>query len=236
MKIMMAIALAVLPLRTAFAAPDARHEMQRGDRLFQKGEFSAAAGAYESAANGAGALDLDPAAPLFNSGLAKWRAGDQEAAVSAFLAATRTPDLKLQRDAFYNAGTARLLHVQQNLQHGSASNVLDHLAQAIDGLDRALLLQPDRADARHNLEIALAYRAALLNALARLTGALSTAGRQVAQHQFPEAHETLAQAGKELAHALPLKPDTQKKFEQLLERTGQIADILKSAGEQAVSP
>ena len=236
MKILLSIALLTTALVTFASATEPRAENRKGERLFQQGEFATAADAFQAAAASASSQNLDPAVPLFNAGVARLRAADSEQAASGFLAATRTPDLTLQSLAYFNAGTVRLLQIQQASQAGQASNVLAQLAQSIECLEQSLMIKPGRAETRHNLEVALTYRAAILAALARLVAAMDSAGRQVAQHQFVEAHQTLQQAGNELATALPLHPDQQKQFEQLLERTGQISEILKATETGSSGP
>ncbi len=229
------IAMGAAILQTA-AAAGPRGEMARAERLFLRGEFAAAAEAFAAAAAAAPARDLDPAVPLQNAGVARHRAADTDRAVADFIAATRTPDLAQQSLAYYNAGSARLLQVQQDLRQGSASNLMSRLAHAIECLEQSLLIQPGREDTRHNLEVALGHQTALLAALARLAAAMEAAGRQVADHHFAEAHETLRRVGDELAPALSLNPAEQKQFERLLERTGQISGILKAAENPDGSP
>lgn len=210
-----------------------RMALREGTRAFEEGHFTNAVAFFEMAAKEAPSAKLDPSVAHFNRGAAFFRDKQWDPACEAFLASSLTPDLERQALALYNAGVCRLQQVNKALETGDGTNLETHLNEAIDLFGKSLLVRPGQADARHNLEFALARKAALTAAIAELGLVLQNADQLVAAHQFPEAFNVLTQANKRLAPILKLGRPEAKTFEQLLERTGQIVQILNAPTNSA---
>lgn len=226
-----------LLLGAAIAAhADPRVEMREGFRAFEKGEFAAAADAFEKAGASARESGLDPTVALFNRGVALYRQAQWDAAADAFFEARLTPNLDRQARALFNAGTARLKQVEAAIESREGRLIEQHLNEAIEWLGQSLLIRPDREDARHQLELALARQASLAMSVMELARVVQTADHLIAQHKFEEAHGLLAAARERLAPALLLPKPEVKSFEQVLERTGQIVQIIRSQQQPNRSP
>ncbi|MCZ7592485.1 MAG: hypothetical protein M5U15_10170 [Kiritimatiellae bacterium] len=98
--------------------------------------------------------------------------------------------------------------------------------QAIDLLGRSLLLLPNQPDTRHNLEVALAQKAALYAALAQLGITLQDAEKMLSAHNFTGMNDLLSKAAERLAPVLKLGRPEAKTFEQFRTRSGQIVQII----------
>ena len=222
--------LACLAGLAAFTGAHAepRAAMRQGVRAFEAGTLSDAAAHFGQAAAAARPAGLDPSVAQFNRGVALYRDQLWDAAAESFLEARLTPDLALQALALYNAGSCRIRQVQSALEAGDGKTIEKHLAEAIDFLGQSLLIQPDQPDARHNLEVALAIRETLTAYVVELGAVVQQADRLVGSHQFPDAHRLLSGAKERLGPALKLPKPEVKTFEQLLERTGQIMQILEA--------
>lgn len=234
MKIRLTIACMLLPALAVAADP--RAHMKAGAEKFQRGQFAEAAEAFRLAAETAGQKQLDPAVARFNRGVALFRQGDYEQALQAFLEAAVTTDLDLQALAYYNAACARLRQFEVALERQEGASLERYLAEAVAFLDRSLLLKPDQADARHQLEYVLSLQESLALALVRLEEALGRAETLIAQHRFEEAHALLLQVGQAAGPALLLPRADKPRFDRLLERTGQIVQILKGSESPGAQP
>lgn len=214
---------------TAAPAPDARVAMREGLSAFTNGQYDAAAEAFAAAAEHAGAIDREPSVAHFNRGLALYRAAKWDAAAEAFQAARQTQDLNRQAQALYNAALCRLRQVDAAFEAKQGQQIERHFAEALDFLEQSLLLSPGNPDARHNLEVALGRLRALNAAAGELGVVVKTAESLIDRHQFPEAFQVLEKAQTRLAPALLLPRPESKTFEQLREKSGQIAQILEAA-------
>ncbi|HMP75776.1 MAG TPA: hypothetical protein PKE12_05705 [Kiritimatiellia bacterium] len=227
------IALLVTLAECTAARAEPRAAMRQGVRAFEAGKLSDAAAHFEQAAAEARPAGLDPSVAHFNRGVALYRDQLWDGAADAFLEARLTPDLTRQALALYNAGSCRIRQVQSALEIGEGKTIEKHLSEAIDFLGQSLLVRPDQPDVRHNLEVALAIRDALTAFVFELGTVVQQADRLVGQHQFPEAHRLLSGAQERLGPALKLPKPEVKSFEQLLERTGQIVQILEAPSPTA---
>lgn len=89
----------------------------------------------------------------YNAGTAALQAGDLPAARTALNAAARSLDPELRYRALYNLGLAGLLEARADSAQQDSL-----LAGAVANLREALLLRPDRMDAKWNLELATRLR------------------------------------------------------------------------------
>ncbi|HEY1170400.1 MAG TPA: VWA domain-containing protein [Verrucomicrobiae bacterium] len=115
-------------------------------RSFEAGEYKAALEEYQRL------LKERPndARLHYNAGNAAYRADDLDTAVNRFNEALRTPDLNLQRDAYYNRGNVRY---RQGEKSGGAEDKQQMWESAINDYERALKLNPEDADAKFNRDL-----------------------------------------------------------------------------------
>lgn len=208
------------------AHAEPRLALRQGTRAFQEAHFTNAVALFETAAKEAPTAELDPSVAQLNQGAALFRDKQVDKAYDAFMAAQRTPDLAQQGLALYNAGVCRLTQFHDGLATGNGTNLEARLNESIDLFGKSLLVAPDRADTRHNLELALARRAALTAAFAELGNVLQNADQLLTSYNFEAAHDLLTKAHERLAPILKLGRPEAKTFEQYLERSGQIVEIL----------
>jgi tetratricopeptide (TPR) repeat protein len=130
--------LLVAPLLVAWSFFDPFHEnVEKGNRAAEAGTAAEALERYEEAAR------VEPGSPIpdFNRGIVLGAEGEADAARDAYLAAAAAEDPAIAADALYNLGN---LHLARN-----------EFEPAIDSYLRSLDLDPEDAEARRNLEIAL---------------------------------------------------------------------------------
>ncbi|HEX3694300.1 MAG TPA: VWA domain-containing protein [Polyangia bacterium] len=96
----------------------------------------------------------------YNDGTAAYRQKDFPAAERQFHGATRTTDLGVQADAYYDLGNARY-RVGQGSLAKDRSATIDAWKNAVASYDGALALRPQDADARFNRELVSRRLAAL---------------------------------------------------------------------------
>jgi tetratricopeptide (TPR) repeat protein len=114
----------------------ARRDAKKGAELHAQGKFRDAARRFGAAAR------RDPSDPAwtFDLGTALGAAGERDKAQGPLAAAARSSDPRIAADALYQQGT---LDIQEH-KYGEAA----------DALRRSLTLDPSRADAKRNYEIA----------------------------------------------------------------------------------
>ncbi|MCB9451714.1 MAG: tetratricopeptide repeat protein [Anaerolineaceae bacterium] len=131
--VLVVLALAVL----AGCGVDPAERNNTGNALYGQGDFAGAVDVYELA------LVAAPDEPVsyYNIASALAMDGDLERAVLALEQALKTSDTGLQAQAYYNLGNVYM--------------VLGDFADAVSAYQQTLLRQPDDANARYNLELAL---------------------------------------------------------------------------------
>ena len=114
------------------AAQSATHRhLLAGDGWYGEQVYDKAEAAYRKAGGMTGA---------YNAGIAAAQQGKHEAAAGLFETAAKSADLPLRADAAYNLGNAALAQGQY--------------PAAIAAYEKSLRLQPNRPDAKKNLQIA----------------------------------------------------------------------------------
>lgn len=108
-----------------------------GNALYGQGDYSGAVNAYQLAQVTA----PDDPVPYYNAASALAMDGDLQMATLALEQAIKTADTPLQARAYYNLGNVYM--------------ALGQYADAVGAYQQTLLRQPDDADARYNLELAL---------------------------------------------------------------------------------
>jgi Ca-activated chloride channel family protein len=127
------------------ALPSLDASSVRALKQYEAGNYDEAQAAYEKLLQRKG----DDPRLHFNSGAAAYRRGDYTAAAHAFQEASKAPDLDLQQRAYYNLGDAQFRLGEQVPDN---SERRDQWQQAIESFEAALQLNPEDADAEHNLE------------------------------------------------------------------------------------
>lgn len=120
-----------------------------GTRLEQSGQGAAAAQEFLRMAQQRGSSDT----AWYNAGTAALGAEDFAAARAALGTAARSLDPELRFRALYNLGLAGLLEARADTARRDTL-----LAESVQHLREALLLRPDRIDAKWNLELATRRR------------------------------------------------------------------------------
>ncbi len=125
---------------------EAQAPRNRADAAWTRGDFEEAARVYfEQAQSGAGGDTT-----WFNLGTAALAVADTSVARAALEAAVRSVDPEIRFRARYNLGLLEL-----RLAVRDARNETEHLEEARHHYREALLLKPDDADAKWNLELAI---------------------------------------------------------------------------------
>lgn len=136
----LAAALLLAPVLALADAPAPHPLVLEGNQALDLKDFQKALSRYSEAARD---LPGDPDL-AFNRGGALYASGSFAEAARAFLDATASPDPQRRAEAYRHYGDAQLQ--------------LQQLDAAIEAYQRALVLHPEDAAARHNLEVALQRR------------------------------------------------------------------------------
>lgn len=115
----------------------------RGNRAFRRGDVEESVERYRKALEGN--EDEIRARVRYNLGSALLRLGGNDAAMEELRRALEGQDPELRTRAFYNLGNALV---------GQANPDEETLRQAVEAYRRTLLLDPDHANAKWNLEMA----------------------------------------------------------------------------------
>ena len=118
--------------------------MKAGNEAYQHGDYSAAEVAFQEA------TFQKPDNPLahYNLGAVRYKSGKFDEAVQAFREALARHDGETER-------TLNLAHIYYNL--GNAQFKTGDLRRAIEAYRHSLRLNPEDADAQHNLALALRF-------------------------------------------------------------------------------
>jgi Ca-activated chloride channel family protein len=118
---------------------------ESGNRAYRRGDYPSSVERYRSAlAKSGGSPRL-----LYNLGTALSRLGESDGARETLLESLEDQSPELRSRAFYNLG-----NVLAQAPEGDRVEA-EHIRAAIDAYRRSLLLDPERGDARWNLELAM---------------------------------------------------------------------------------
>jgi Ca-activated chloride channel family protein len=120
----------------------------RGEEAFDRGDYLQASEYYRQR------LEKSPNDPelQYNFGTAAYKNNMQDDAIEAFTRALKSDNVELQKKAYYNRGNS-YYQKGAEVQQADPETTLDQWKQAVSSLQSALQLDPDDADARHNLEV-----------------------------------------------------------------------------------
>ena len=123
--------------------------VEKGNTLFQNGDYDGALDAYEEAAV------FDPESPLilFNKGAALYKKEDYAAAREAFQqSALKTKDIAFEANARFNAGLC-FFREGERQKDSDLNKTLEAYGASIQAFQEALKLNPDLTEAAENIEL-----------------------------------------------------------------------------------
>ena len=146
-KIVLLVMIVFLAPATSFAARQPKREVKKGNLLYNKGSFKEALKKYEEA------LKIAPDSDVvnFNLGNALYKTEDYQGSLSHLEKSLLTDDASLKQKASYNLGNAKYKYgigqEESNLQAA-----VDLLTQSLRHYEKAMELDPEDEDAKHNHE------------------------------------------------------------------------------------
>jgi len=143
----LAASLAIIGAGTV-AAPSVRELVAEGNALYSQGDFTEAATRYEEAA----AASAESPVIHFNLGDIAIQQFQYVKAADHFTRALQTDDSSLKAKAHYNLATALYLRAIEAMR--TFQDAVTPLREAIGHYRESLRLNPNRMEARYNLELA----------------------------------------------------------------------------------
>ncbi len=169
---------------------------------------------------------FDPARAHYNLGNTLYRLQAMEDAEKAFADATRTADISIQADAWFNLGNIFLHRAGALLESGNAAEARTAFQQAQQHFRKSLRLSPSRVDAQRNFELAQRELDRMVMMVRMIRDVVQRAGTAVDEHRYTEAASLLQQNRENFAAAFQLNEELKKQYEQMLQHSGEVAGIL----------
>jgi Ca-activated chloride channel family protein len=119
-----------------------------GGRLYDAGKYAEAFEWYQKKAE----KEQDNLPLFYNLGAAAYKAGRPDEAAKAFERVTGSADTNLQAKALYNLGNSHF-RIGEAAEQQSPQQAMPIYERAVKNYEHALLLTPNDAHARHNLEV-----------------------------------------------------------------------------------
>lgn len=141
------------------SAGEAEAEARRATRLYEAGDYAAAAAAFEKAQQLAQERGEAPPAFDYNLGTVYARKGELDKAIETLEAAAEAAPadeaIRLKENAQYNLGVTRERRTGKLKEGGTLSPQEEYgqLGEALRAFREALILDPADADARHNYAV-----------------------------------------------------------------------------------
>ena len=218
----------VLPLCLLALASQAeetpRSAMRKGMKAYRAGDYTNAVSYFKKTA-----LEF-PDIGNYNLGNALYRIGDYEGAAKAFKEVLRSPDLKLQANAYYNLGDAYLARTTKLNDPSLAGLAIELAFQAEDMYEKAMLLNPEDLAAKQNFEHARNLRVDLTFGLGKK--AFDEAEAQLKEFHAKEAKKNYLAAKKQFEHILNDIRPNENRAKQYLKNTNDRLAMLQRAVEQ----
>jgi Ca-activated chloride channel family protein len=146
-KLVAQTALVAMVLATLVWPRFVQASPQSAEKAYDKGDFTAAAQQYQTAATKApNNVELN-----FNLGTAAYKAGMFDDAAKAFQKSLTTDQLNLQQETYYNLGNTQYRQGQQT-ETTNPKQTISTWQQAIQSYDAALQLKADDADSQFNCD------------------------------------------------------------------------------------
>lgn len=229
---------------TPAVAQSARGLVDDGIRAYLAGRYDEALEAYEEA------TVTEPESPeiYFDKGAAHYRKEDYEKARDAFeLAALKTKDLTLEARSQYNLGNCSFREGERQ-QDSDLQKSLEALEASVRHYQRALELDPQLADAAHNIEVTRLLMKAILDEIKKRQEAAEEQRQQQQEveqklKELIEQQTAIRKQTRQLAeeHAQePKSPERQARREELAggqQKTREETEALsEKMGEQGQDP
>lgn len=146
-RLLLLILLFSVFARPGLAAPQTKHQVKQGNRLYQKGEFSQALKSYEQALADVPDSDI----VNFNLGAALYKTKDYEQAAEHFEKSLVSENQSLEQKASYNIGNSKYKY-GIGYEDTDLLKAVDLLKQSLRHYQRALELDPEDEDAQYNYD------------------------------------------------------------------------------------
>jgi len=231
-KRIMIIAVPALIMASAGSlwAASAAGEMRKGLEEMEEGRHLAASTNFLAAAELAAGQEREPALAFFNAGNALYRAGELERAEESYQRALDSDDLELQSRVFYNLGNILLKRSGAALKENEAKLALNLYERARAEYEKAIVLDPEYIDPKYNYELAGQRKYDLLSQVDQLRADMEKARRQARAAEYSAAFQLLQEKTPKHQLAFQLEPGLKKKYEELMKKIGDIAQIITQTG------
>jgi len=227
--LLMSVWMAASASQAAAQAP-----LHNPEKLFHQGYKEYKSGAFQEGLN-AFSLALtnmpvpppfDPALIQYNLGIGYFRLSQPEKAVDAFRKALKTADISLQEKAYFNLGNSLYQTAQQKLNEGEVAVAFRSFQDAQTNYVQAMRLNANDRDSKLNYELCIVAQVRIMQMVAMAMSRLQQGDQLVNDYKFVEAAQWFQQNLPVVEKALSLEPDMKKQFEQMTERSGQVAEII----------
>lgn len=225
--ILTALLLAASCATARLEAASARNEMRKGLENMEAEEYLPAATNFVAAAELAAGQDRSPAVARFNAGNALYRAGEMAGARENYSEALDTDDIALQARAFYNLGNIDLKQSEAAIKERRGPEALELYEQSIASYEKAITLAPEYIDPKFNYELAGRRKYNLLRKVDLLRDDMEKARRMGAAADYAGAVGLLREKADEHELAFQIEPELKKRYEEIMKRTEEIADIVE---------
>ena len=210
------------------SADTARNAMRVGGKLIDQEDFSAAAVKFVEAAELAPGQRLDAAPAWFNAGNAMYHTGDFEEASNYYHRALDSDDVELQSRIYHNLGNMDLIAAAAALDiDQDAVAALSSYEQALENYERAIVLDPEYLDPKFNYELAHLRMARLFGFVGSLESDLRRARDMAHDREYRRAAELLHINMENHRLAFQLEPELEERYQELLQRNSELADIIQ---------
>ena len=146
-KVIQAIIISGFVACSGLAASEPKKEIKQGNLLYNEGKFQEALSEYEQAFKDSPDSDI----VNFNLGTALYKTGDFLGAAEHFQKSLVSDQESIEQKASYNIGNAKYKYGLSQ-EDTDLSAAVDLLEQSLHHYQRALELDPEDKDARHNYE------------------------------------------------------------------------------------
>lgn len=209
----------------AHAEDTPRSAMRKGLKFYKAGDYTNAVQCLEKTA-----LEF-PDLGNYDLGNAHYRAGDFEAAETAYTEALRTTDLGLQAKAYFNRGNALLARTTVLTGPEQIGLAAELAFQAADMYEKAILLDPKDLSAKQNFEKAQRLRLKLEYNKGKWL--FDQAESLLKEYKAKDAKSNYQQAQAQFEHILADVDPGHAESEQYLPKIAERLEMLRKAVEEA---
>lgn len=210
------------------SADTARSAMRTGAELMAEDDFVAAAAKFVEAAELAPGQKIEAAPAWFNAANAMFRAGEYEQATDYYHRALDSDDVELQSRIYHGLGNIDLEQARAALDADrEAVAALSAYERALENYERAIVLDPEYTDPKFNYELTQLRIARLFGFVGSLQADLSRARDMARDREYTRAAELLHINMENHKLAFQLEPDLEERYQELLQRNSELAEIIQ---------